>query len=122
MAFYSGKSGLFTYAAVSYPMNKWTADIDVGKVDYTNFKSSGGWRQFLQGFKSGTITAEGPIDTALAAFDMDDVAAYDLKIGGTSKLAGNAVITKVSYGQDTEDKATIKIEAMMDGAPTITLA
>ena len=122
MAFFSGKGGLFTYDSVSYPMTKWSADIEVGKIDYTNFKSTGGWRQFLQGFKSGTITAEGPIDTALAEFDMDAGATYELQLGSGNTIAGSAVVTKVSYGQDIEDKATIKIEAMMSGAPTVTLA
>lgn len=61
-SFFSGLGGSFIAAGIVFPMSEWTLDIEISEIDVTNFKSAGGWREFLNGFKSGRITAKGPFD------------------------------------------------------------
>lgn len=63
--FWSGRDANVSYAGVDYPYAEFSIDINKNEIDFTNFLSSGEWKEFEVGFKDGTITCTGPLDTDL---------------------------------------------------------
>lgn len=122
--FFAGKNGRATFGGVNYYGTKWTAEIETGEIDVTNFESptslSTTWREFLGGFTKGLINISAIHDPTLAQPTDGASATYTLKVGSTYTVTGSGVLLKRTYGQDIEGKATVDFQIRMTGAPSFT--
>lgn len=118
-SFFSGLGGSFIAAGIVFPMSEWTLDIEISEIDVTNFKSAGGWREFLNGFKSGRITAKGPFDpTGFDGVGMLPLGApitLTCGIGGAYSFDCEAIITKSNFSLSIEGATMYSIEARVTG-------
>jgi predicted secreted protein len=122
MAFYAGKEGSFTLGGVTYKMRDWQLSVEYSRIDVTNFESTSDWREFLNGFASGTISAKGPYDPTQATPSAGSSLAFVCKVGSTYQFTGNAYITKISFTQNIEGAGEISIEGAITGSVDLDLS
>lgn len=121
MPFYAGKDAWFIVGGVRYPMKEWSLTIENSRIDVTNFESVGDFREFLSGFKDGTVTAKGPFKTELARLTPGGSAAFTLGVGGAvSFTIDNCVIVNLKYGTNVEGAAEVEVTAKTNGSFVVT--
>lgn len=115
MAFYAGKDGAFVIGAVTYKMREWQLNVEYSRIDVTNFTSASDWREFLNGFASGTVTARGPYDPTQATPTVSASATFTCTVGSTYSFTGTCWITRLRFSQNIEGAGEIEIEAAITG-------
>lgn len=119
--FWAGDDAWVSYAGVLYPFKKWTTNRKKNEIDFTNFKSVAGWREFDTGFKTATITLEGPIDSDMhLPFNDDAVVGIVTGLGGGNFATWPCLITEDNLSQDTESGGMGSVTARVVGIPIFT--
>lgn len=98
--------------------------FDADEIDVT-VRDSAGWREFCQGLKSGTITADEywvPTDTALIAiidawFD-GSLVAVELHDANGKGFSGNVIVTNLTNPQPLADAITMSATFRFTGKIT----
>lgn len=104
-------------------------DLSAETIDVTTLDSTGGWREFIAGFKDGgEVVISGylnPSDSGQEdiydAYDSGDVTAFTIEfpstIGATWQF--NAVVTKYSTGAEVDGAVTFESSFKVSGKPTL---
>lgn len=122
MPLFAGKSAAFSIDGVTLKAKEWNLSIEYGRIDVTNFESDNDWREYLNGFASGTIRAKGPHDPSLAIPSTSSQAAFTCTIGGPYQLTGNCWVTKLNFSTDIDGAAMFELEAAVTGNVDIDLS
>lgn len=122
MAAFSGKDGDVQVGATSVAeVTKWSADHKV-ESDRFGSNTSQGWKKTVTGQEEITGSIEGKLQSGDAEpFSVGSTVTLTLITGGGLQLAGNAVITNLSYevDMDTGKAVTFKADFESDGPWTI---
>ena len=120
---FSGASGTWAAGVVSGNVRGWNGTLDVQKIDATT-RSSGGWREMLDGIKSftGQFRMAADDTTALTGDDGGaptvklNLYTTSRKISGTFRIASMAVD---GVNHDQADLPTVTFNIESTGAVTI---
>jgi len=90
-------------------------------VDTTNFESTGGKRENVEGLGNATISAEGPLDQGAFALVVGSSYAFVLN-AGVSSFSVTARITDCTPSVAVDGVAVVSIEAVSNGTYTASIA
>lgn len=122
MAFYAGKGARFLIGAVAYRMKAWSLSVEYSRIDVTNFESPSDWREFLNGFASGTVTANGPFDPTLPVPGSGTVVTFTCQVGTDYVFTGTAWVVSIKYSTDIENSAQMELSLAITGAVELDLS
>lgn len=122
MGFYAGKNARFLIGTTAYKMKAWSLSVEYSRIDVTNFESPSEWREFLNGFASGTVSANGPFDPTVAPPTAGTVVAFTCQVGPDYVFTGNAWVTSTKFSTDIDNAAQIEIQLAVTGPVTLDLS
>lgn len=103
-------------------------NLSRGTIDVTNLDSTGGYKEFIAGFRDGgevTLSMNftmGTWNDFKDDFDLDTAVAYSIVLGNTAEntFGFNAFITSLGMAVPLDDKVSSDVTLKIDGALTIT--
>lgn len=122
MAYMSGKSGWLRLSNnANITARSWALSLNAARVDVTNF-TSGGFSESLAGFASGTVSAQGPLDSALQLTVGDTLTNMSLGIGNNYFVTFSGVLTKVDVSTAVDKAGEFNFELATNGVFNTTFA
>lgn len=126
MAYYAGKTGFVSVtpsaggAAVRFPLEEWSLELEVEEVDLTNFESYG-MNSILGGIRGGTISASGQYESTavsggiLTDFQSGKIVVCELGLlqTGTIGFSVSVLLTGVTVGMNVREKATFEFSGTL---------
>lgn len=121
IAFKAGKDGSISINAAAQKMRNWSFKMHADAVDTTNFESTNGKRENIEGLGSGTISCEGLFDQGVVALTVGTSYTFLLNAGTTS-FSVPARITDATPSTAVDGVAVVTIEAVTNGDFTAALS
>lgn len=119
MAKIAGKDVSFKLGGTAHDCTEATFDTTAEELDVTSCNTADDWREFMAGFKNGTVNfafylddTETPITTYLG-----QTVTYEATFG-SYKLSGSMLINNMSLASSVEDVSKWSATARMTGTPT----
>jgi hypothetical protein len=117
--FFTGRDASVQLDGTEYPYADYKISVDKTRIDFTNFKSAGAWREKKTGFKDGTISLNGPLDVDLALPILnDDPVTVITTITAGVYISWPCVCAKGGINNSVEDGARLADEFVITGEPT----
>jgi hypothetical protein len=101
-------------------LRNWSARIHADAVDTTNFESTNGKRENIEGLGNVTISAEGPLDQGSWGLVVGTSYTFSLN-AGSSVFNCTARITDCTPSVAVDGVAVVSIEAVSTGDFTATI-
>ena len=112
----AGHGGSITGPTGLTEVISWNADVVAESLDATNM-SGGGWKEFIEGLKSVTVSA----NVQGSAVPATGISACTLKTkaDGGSSFTGSAHLHRVGIGVPVDGKVTYDVELNFTGSVAI---
>lgn len=94
-------------------------------IEVTSLDSTGGWREFIPGFRDGgnlvlsmNYTREG-LDEFLADFESDDVGIYEVVLPDGTSIEFEGFVQEFPLTIPTDAQITMEVTIKVSGAPVV---
>lgn len=112
----AGKDASFTISATAVPVFDLTLDVEAGEIDVTDVESTDDWREFLAGFKSGSLSFSQYLDDTVLPI-VPGVTVPFVATFGAYSMTGNCVILTRGIPIAIDDAVKIDVTGRITGAP-----
>lgn len=126
MPLISGRTGTFKIGTTSYPITRWSLDIEAAMTRSATSASSG-WRTGVIGARSATGTATiwpsvATEDIAIGASGTFELAHGDYDGTGERVYSFSGVVTSVSYAVNVDDGTPVSFEVRFESLGAVTIS
>lgn len=112
-----GKDASFKVGGTAYPCFDLAIEVSADEVDVTDLESTGDYREFLSGFKNGTLTFNSYLNDTAVPIQAGASGSFEA-VFGAYKMTGNMIINKRGLGTSVDGAVKVDVSARMTGAPT----
>lgn len=121
MSYLSGTTGYVKIGSTSYSFKKWSLSMDVKMIPVNNFTSAGA-QEIVSGFKSATLTVEGPYNQGSMAFTVGTQYTFLCGFDTGVEISVPAKVSNITPDVDADGGEVIKMTAMSNGSVTLSIS